>query len=49
MDPRAYKVQKIKNSEKGETLGGFWKAQKSLFGQQILLFSIIPSKNQQYY
>ena len=44
MKPRAYKVQKLKISEKGETPGGFWMAQKSLFRQHLLLFSVIPAK-----
>ena len=38
MNPRAYKVQKLKISENGETPGGFRMAQKSLFGQHLLLF-----------
>ena len=48
-NPRAYKVQKLKISENGETPGGFRMAQKSLFGQHLLLFSVIPAKTQQAY
>ena len=48
MNPRAYKVQKLKIPGNGETPGGFRMAQKSLFGQH-LLFSVIRTKNQQAY
>ena len=48
MNPRAYTVQKLKISENGETPGGFQMAQKSRFGKHLLLFSVIPDKNQKY-
>ena len=38
MNPRAYKVQKLKISGKWETPGGFRMAQKSLFGHHLLFF-----------
>ena len=49
MKPISYKVQKLKISENGETPRGFQMAQKSLLGHHLLLFSVIPTKNQKYY
>ena len=49
MKPRAYKVQKLKISiKKGDPLGDS-KGPKVTFEKQILLFSVIPVKNQQAY
>ena len=44
MNPKSYKVQKLKISGKGETPGGFRMDQKLLLGHNLLLFSVIPVK-----
>ena len=49
MKPRAYKVQKLKISVKKGDPWGDSEGPKVTLEQKILLFSIIPSKNQQYY
>ena len=49
MKPRAYKVQKLKISVKKGDPWGDSEGPKVTFEQQILLFSIILTKNQQAY
>ena len=46
-EPKGLQSTTIMTTEDGETLGGFRKPQKSLFGQHLLLFSDGPAKNQQ--
>ena len=49
MKPRAYKVQKLKISvKKGDPWGGS-DGPKVTFEKKILLFSVIPDKNQKSY
>ena len=43
MKPRAYKVQKLKISKNGRSLGDS-NGPKVTFKQQLLLFSVIPDK-----
>ena len=49
MKPKAYKVQKLKISVKKGDPYGDSEGPKATFEQQILLFSIIPAKNQKEY
>ena len=49
MKYRAYKVQKINISVKKGDPWGDSKCPKVTFEQQLLLFSIIPTKNKQAY
>ena len=49
MKPRAYKVQKLNISVKKGDPWGDSKGPKVTFKQQLLLFSLIPDKNQKYY
>ena len=49
MKPRAYKVQKLKISVKKGDPWGDSEGPKVTFEQQILLFSVIPTKKNQYY
>ena len=49
MKPRAYKVQKLKISVKKGDPWGDSEGPKVTFEQQLLLFSVIPAKNQQAY
>ena len=49
MKPRVYKVQKLKISVKKRDLWGDSEGPKVTFEQQLLLFSVIPTKNQQAY
>ena len=49
MNPRAYKVQKLKISVKMGDPWGYSEGPKVTFEQQLLLFSVIPAKNQQAY
>ena len=46
-EPKGLQSTTIMITEDGETPGGFRMAQKSLFGQHLLLFSDGPAKNQQ--
>ena len=49
MKPRAYKVQKLKISVKKGDPSRDSEGPKVTFEQNLLLFSVIPDKNQQYY
>ena len=49
MKPRAYKVQKLKILVKNGDPWGDSEGPKVTFEQHLLLFSVIPDKNQQYY
>ena len=49
MKTRSYKVQKLKISVKKRDPWGDSEGPKVTFEQQLLLFSVIPAKNQQYY
>ena len=49
MKPRAYKVQKLKISVKKGDPWGDSQGPKGTFEQQLLLFSVIPTKKQQVY
>ena len=46
-EPKGLQSTTIMTTEDGETPGGFRMAQKSLFGQHLLLFSNEPAKKQQ--
>ena len=46
-EPKGLQSTTIMTTEDGETPGGFRMAQKSLFGQHLLLFLDGPAKNQQ--
>ena len=49
MEPRAYKMQKLKISVKRGDPWGDSKGPKVTFEKQILLFYVIPDKKKQYY
>ena len=49
MKQRSYKVPKLKITVKKGDPWGDSDGPKSTFEQQLLLFSVIPSKNQKYY
>ena len=49
MKPRPYKVQKLKITVKKGDPWGDSDGPKVTFEQQLLLFSVIPAKNQQAY
>ena len=49
MKPRDYKVQKLKISVKKGDPWGDSEGPKVTFEKKLLLFSVIPYKNQKYY